>query len=971
MSAELAIVIKASAIVGAAQTAVSALGGSIGQLGRVTQTLTQTHATLARQMSTGFNQPTAAADRLRTHYDALGKSIDILNRKKSTLEALHNKREDLKKRSESLRGDIAGAVSAAGSILLPVKLAIDFESSMADVKKVVNFDTPQQFAEMNRDVLKLTRSIPMAGTEIAAIVAAGGQSGVARENLTGFATDAAKMGIAFDMAAGDAGKSMATLSNVLGVPIPAIGRLGDAINYLSDNANSDAAGIVNVLTRVGSNTRQLGLLENQAAALGSTFLSMGKPPELAAQAITGMTTAFSLAKVGKFDKELGQLGLTTKAFAAAMDKDAQGAISDFLGRVNKLPKKDQYPFLLDIFGKNYADDVLLLSSNVAEYNRQLDLLGETGKDGKLKYIDSMTREFNNRSSTSGNQLKILKNGLTEIGIVVGSQLLPPLNDLLQGTVIPLAHAFANWLQVNPGLAKTLVYAGTALAGFKIGSFAAKGAILLFQRGMIDTQIKVTELASAWVQAKGVWHASRAVMMLSNTQLLRQRGLVGGTARSLAHASRWYRNTNQSMLDWMINGGRRTKAFLTGLPAQVGKATTALKGLHLPRFKLGGKLGGFKFAMPSLSGMFESVKGLVQATFSVQNFARILPAIQTGLRGVAMGMRALAFNPLGLLIAALVVGAVLIYKYWHPIKAFFGGFWDGLKSGMASAQPAFTAIGAAFSGLWQKIAPFVRPIIDWFKDFFSITQVGEGGARSFGQTVGQFIGGTIGAVVGFVANRIGEMQAAFNGGLSGIIGLIINWSPIGAFYSAFAAVMSWFGIELPAKFTGFGSMIINGLVNSITGGTSRVVAAISGMASSAINTAKSIFGIHSPSRVFMGIGGFVTEGLDIGLTRGGLRPLATIGSLASHLQQRFTNRAGELRSNLSARMQANSAELAAARAQQQSAQTAQYGGHTIHYSPQIHAPGGDPNVINGLLKLSQREFETMLERYFADKARRAY
>ena len=122
---------------------------------------------------------------------------------------------------------------------------------------------------------------------------------------------------------------------------------------------------------------------------------------------------------------------------------------------------------------------------------------------------------------------------------------------------------------------------------------------------------------------------------------------------------------------------------------------------------------------------------------------------------------------------------------------------------------------------------------------------------------------------------------------------------------------------------------------------------------------------------MGIGGFVTEGLDIGLTRGGLRPLATIGSLASNLQQRFKNRAGELRSNLSARMQANSAELAAARAQQQSAQAAQYGGHTIHYSPQIYAPGGDPNVINGLLKLSKREFEAMLERYFADKARRAY
>ena len=184
-------------------------------------------------------------------------------------------------------------------------------------------------------------------------------------------------------------------------------------------------------------------------------------------------------------------------------------------------------------------------------------------------------------------------------------------------------------------------------------------------------------------------------------------------------------------------------------------------------------------------------------------------------------------------------------------------------------------------------------------------------------------------------------------------------------------MSWFGIELPAKFTGFGSMIVQGLANGIRAGASSVYNAISEMGSSAIAKAKGIFGIRSPSRVFMGIGGFVTQGLDVGLTRGGLRPLATIGSLANNLQQRFKNRAGELRSNLTARMQANSAEMAAARAQQQSAQAAQYGGNTFHYSPQIHAPGGDINQIAELLKMSRRDFERRMEQYIADKARRSY
>ena len=60
---------------------------------------------------------------------------------------------------------------------------MDFESSMADVKKVVDFDTPQQFKQMGNDILALTRKIPMAAEELAAIAASGGQLGIARNDI--------------------------------------------------------------------------------------------------------------------------------------------------------------------------------------------------------------------------------------------------------------------------------------------------------------------------------------------------------------------------------------------------------------------------------------------------------------------------------------------------------------------------------------------------------------------------------------------------------------------------------------------------------------------------------------------------------------------------------------------------------------------------------------------------------------------
>ena len=377
----------------------------------------------------------------------------------------------------------SSATAVMGTIRGLADPAIKFESAMADVKKVVNFDTPEQFKEMGNDILKLTRTIPMAGEEIAAIVAAGGQSGVARENLLSYAKDAATMGVAFDMAAGDAGEAMATMANVLGKPITEMAQFGDVINHLSDNANSKAKDIVNVITRVGSDTRMLGLSENQAAALGSTFLSMGKAPELAAQAVKGMSSAFLQLKAGAHEKELKQLGFTTKSFAAAMNKDAQGAISSFIEKVKKMPKDKQYPLLAKVFGKQYADDVLLLAQNTGEYNRQLGLLQETDANGNLKYIGSMQREFENRSNTTENKLTKLKSSLAEIATKIGNAFLPVITSFVEN-ITPVIYSITEWVETNPQLMEWVLTIGGGIGAVVGGLLTLHSAFSFVSAGLL-------------------------------------------------------------------------------------------------------------------------------------------------------------------------------------------------------------------------------------------------------------------------------------------------------------------------------------------------------------------------------------------------------------------------------------------------------------------------------------------------------
>lgn len=117
---------------------------------------------------------------------------------------------------------------------------------------------------------------------------------------------------------------------------------------------------------------------------------------------------------------------------------------------------------------------------------------------------------------------------------------------------------------------------------------------------------------------------------------------------------------------------------------------------------------------------------------------------------------------------------------------------------------------------------------------------------------------------FFAGIWDQVRNAFAGGIGGVTALILNWSPLGLFYQAFSGVLSWFGIQLPATFSQFGANLLAGLVNGITGGLGAVKDAISNVASSTVGWFKEKLGIHSPSRVFGELGGFITQGAAIGM-----------------------------------------------------------------------------------------------------------
>jgi len=74
----------------------------------------------------------------------------------------------------------------------------------------------------------------------------------------------------------------------------------------------------------------------------------------------------------------------------------------------------------------------------------------------------------------------------------------------------------------------------------------------------------------------------------------------------------------------------------------------------------------------------------------------------------------------------------------------------------------------------------------------------------------------GAVTNVFTGMWARIKDAFDGGIVGVSKLILDWSPLGLFYKAFAGVAGWFGVELPDNFSEFGGKIIGAFTSGIAG-----------------------------------------------------------------------------------------------------------------------------------------------------------
>lgn len=370
----------------------------------------------------------------------------------------------------------------------PVQAAREFESSMADVKKVVNFETPEAYKAFEKQLMDLSTQVPISVNGLAQIAAAAGQAGIAGKDLTKFTEAAAKVGTAFDISADEAGAGMAKLMTGMGMSIDEVVSLADAMNHLSNSQASSAAEILDVMKRVGATAKQYGYSAKEVAALSSAMIASGAPAEVAATSFRNMGRALTKGESAtkRQRQAFNDLGLDASKVAKRMQEDAVGTTIDVLERISKLPKEAQAAASSNLFGDE-ARALGPLLTNLDLVKSSIGLVAD-----QTQYAGSAFKEFEVRNATFDAKVRRFDNTMEKLKITIGSALIPVLSDMMD-KIAPIAESMARMIDAHPQITAGILSVVGGLVALKGAIGVLKFVGLLGKGGALSLMAKALDL----------------------------------------------------------------------------------------------------------------------------------------------------------------------------------------------------------------------------------------------------------------------------------------------------------------------------------------------------------------------------------------------------------------------------------------------------------------------------------------------
>ncbi|EFO0580101.1 TPA: phage tail tape measure protein [Escherichia coli] len=515
--------------------------------------------------------------------------------------------------------------------------------------------------------------------------------------------------------------------------------------------------------------------------------------------------------------------------------------------------------------------------------------------GALRAADNdlLASAYDQRLKSPLEATKALMVSSRDLAITLGDQLAPSFISLTQ-ELLPLIQGTKHWVATHPQFVSGAFKLISALLAIKIATVGLKLGLNLLISPFVSVWKNAVLLRTNWLRlllalgqggklrwlvtgfsavargartlsgvlsgglVRGIMLAGRAVLWIGRALMMNPIGLVITAVAAAAYliyrnwgaVSSWFKQrwadiqeafnggivgTGKLLINWSPAGllykafAAALKYFGVALPAKFTDF-----GGHL----VDGLINGIKNKWGSLKSSVTGMGDSISSRFK-QCWADIQEAFNGGIAGT--GKLLINWSPAGLLYKAFAAalkyfGVALPAKFTDFGGHLIDGLINGIKNKWGSLKSSVTGMGDSISS--------------WFKQCWA------------------------------------DIQEAFNGGIAGTGKLLINWSPAGLLYKAFAAALKYLGVDLPAKFTDFGGHLVDGLINGIKNKWESLKSSVTGMGDSISGWFSEKLGIHSPSRVFMGFGDNIAQGVAIGLQR--TTPLAALAGqrMASELLPRM-------------------------------------------------------------------------------------
>lgn len=694
----------------------------------------------------------------------------------------------------------AASVAAGAGILYamqkPIKAFADLEDASNGLKMTMmdkNGNVSKYFGEISKQAVQLGNDLPGTTADFYDVAASLQALGVSEKAVAGgVLKSAAYLGIAlkrFGVDYQQAAEYAAKFKEALAIDEKEMMPFMDLIQrtaYMGVSAEQ----MKYAFSKVSGTVQLFGMTGLKAATsltpLVAMLIKTGKTGEVAGSSLNhAMTKAFDISsKIEKLENKAHKKTKKSKGLSESQKEtlsilktlkfnDSKGnfaGIENFIAQLDKLNKYDvqkKSNILKTIFGESGE------TLDTAKYITMKGVKGYQAIQKQMEKQASLDQKVKLGLSSLNNTWEAFTGTITNTLALIGDSLAPELKNITNKLNAFTGKVF-DFIKLHPRLTKMLSWGAlglgaslVVLGSFSIAIGGASFAIGKMTEGygkFLDISRKLTPVLK-----------QNAIQLLKQSGLSRTADFIKNPSlnKGLAQANPYFKNQGYGSLLGNLNqdifkNSKSAKTFdkifnketYTKMPSNLMGAfnkqlTSSERTLEL--FKRNSNMNFIQ-----ISSNFKKFAG----SLSVKSmFTGALSGIWSVIRTFGILNLTLLTSPIFWIGIAIGSAALLIYKYWKPITAFFKGVWQGIVIATKPLHPAFAKIGKALS-----------PLIKWFKGLIKPVDDVGGKSQALGLKVGTAIGGCINWVVKF-GKQLWDLSKPFRDLIGWIAKIALKLQPL--------------------------------------------------------------------------------------------------------------------------------------------------------------------------------------------------